>query len=159
MRRLSISVIAICVMFGFGATASVVMANSSDTSTTAKPTPIKIAKDLMRKDKYAEALVVLEKAVRAKPENADLLNVTGYAYRKIGVLKDALIYYNRALAVDPQHKGALNYLGMLYVSNDQMDEAKALLVRLDDACFFGCDELDTLKTAIETGVVQDTAAW
>jgi Tfp pilus assembly protein PilF len=154
MRLFTTLVTALC--FALVLSTSVpVRADGGGGTTNQTPSPLRIARDLMDKHKYADALVVLEKAVGAEPRNADLLNLTGYAYRELDQLENALVFYNRALAEDPEHKGALNYMGMLYVSTGRMDDAKVLLARLDDACFFSCKEHDELKKAIETGVVPD----
>jgi Tfp pilus assembly protein PilF len=58
-------------------------------------------------------------------------------------------YYGRALELDPKHKGAMEYLGELYVETDRMDEAHLMLARLNDACFLSCKEYRQLKEVIE----------
>ena len=58
-------------------------------------------------------------------------------------------YYNRALELDPKHKGAMEYLGELYVETGRMDEANQMLSRLDNACFLSCSEYKQLKSVIE----------
>ena len=97
----------------------------------------------------------MEKVIAAQPKNADALNELGYAYREIDQFDKALVFYEKALAIKPDHIGALNYLGMLYVETGETVKAKALLARIDDACFFTCDEFTSLEKAIETGVVED----
>ena len=52
--------------------------------------------------------------------------------------------------IDPNHKGANEYLGELYLKLDQLEKAEAQLARLDDICTFGCEEYNDLKAAIET---------
>ena len=59
-------------------------------------------------------------------------------------------YYDQALMIDPKHKGANEYLGELYLKLGQLEKAEAQLARLDDICFFSCEEYDDLKAAIET---------
>ena len=124
-------------------------ASGGDTPST--PSPVKIARDLVKQEKYQEALVGLKKALTVDAKNADLLNLTGYSHRKLQDLDNAYKFYDAALAVNPEHKGALNYLGILYVNTGQPEKAEALLARLDDACFFTCDEYTQLKQAIENG--------
>ena len=60
-----------------------------------------------------------------------------------------MVYYDKALAMDPSHKGALEYQGELFVTLGQIDKAKANLARLNRICLFGCEEYDDLKAAIE----------
>ena len=61
----------------------------------------------------------------------------------------ALKYYQAALKIEPEHLGANEYLGELYLQLGQVDKAEERLKVLDDECFFGCDEYDKLKEAIE----------
>ena len=96
------------------------------------------ATKLIEQEKYAEAVPHLAAAHQKVPTNADVLNLLGYTHRKLGKFDAAQDYYERALKIDPEHKGALNYLGQLYLETGRPDEAKKMLARLDKACFFGC---------------------
>ena len=58
-------------------------------------------------------------------------------------------HYQAALKIDPYHRGALEYYGMLKLINNDLLGAEALLARLDKACFFGCEEYSDLKDAIQ----------
>jgi tetratricopeptide (TPR) repeat protein len=62
---------------------------------------------------------------------------------------EALDYYQKALQIDPEHRGANEYLGELYLQMDRLDLALERLKVLDDDCFFGCKEFDELEDAIE----------
>jgi len=146
-KQYLVYVCCLCAMMSLGAGS--VRAAASDTPTA--PSPLKIANDLVKKQKYEDALVALKKSLAADPENADLLNLTGFSYRKLRDLDNAYKYYSEALTVNPEHTGALNYLGILYVNTGQPEKALELLTRLDDACFFTCDEYTQLKQAIESG--------
>lgn len=131
-------------------------AGSGGGNTSAQsPTDFQVARELIEQHKYAEAIPWLEKVIAKQPKNADALNELGYAYREVDEFEKALVNYDKALAIDPEHVGALNYLGMLYVETGKTAKAEALLARIDDACFFTCDEYTSLKKAIETGVVED----
>jgi len=124
---------------------------SSSSSASAGSADFSNAATLIKQGHYDAAVPLLEKAVAAEPKNPDYLTELAYVYRKTGKLNDSYDYYDRALAVDANHKGALNYLGILYLQTDQVDKAKEMLARLDSACFFGCEEYDDLKAAIEGG--------
>jgi len=52
------------------------------------------------------------------------------------------------LAIDPEHRGANEYLGELYLQTNDLAKAKERLNKLDDICYFGCEEFDDLKSAI-----------
>jgi hypothetical protein len=58
-------------------------------------------------------------------------------------------YYQAALKIDPDHRGALEYYGELKLMNKDLPGAESLLARLDKACFFGCEEYTDLKEAIQ----------
>lgn len=109
------------------------------------------AKDLIDKDGYQDAIPHLEKALKSAPTNADVLNLLGFTHRKTGKFDAAEDYYRKALGINSDHLGALNYLGQLYIETGRLEEAKKMLARLDKACFFGCKEYDVLKEAVRTG--------
>ena len=52
----------------------------------------------------------------------------------------ALPAYNKALAIDPKHRGANEYLGELYLQLGDLAKAEERLEKLDDICFYGCGE-------------------
>ena len=55
---------------------------------------------------WSEAARRLSRAVQRDPDNADLHNYLGFAYRNLGRLEPAFEHYRRALALNPQHRGA-----------------------------------------------------
>ena len=81
-------------------------------------------------------------------KNADAYNLMGYATRKSGNANGSLQYYNQALAIDPKHLGANEYIGEAYLQLDRPQEAQQHLARLDTLCTFGCTEYRMLKAAI-----------
>jgi tetratricopeptide (TPR) repeat protein len=81
-------------------------------------------------------------------QHADVYNLMGFALRKSGDTKQALTYYRKALDFDPSHKGALEYLGELYVETGQFDKARENVARLKTLCPKGCEELADLEQAI-----------
>jgi tetratricopeptide (TPR) repeat protein len=82
-------------------------------------------------------------------QHADVYNLMGFSLRKTGDQKQAFTYYRKALDFDPQHKGALEYLGELYVETGQIEKAKANAEQLKKLCPAGCEELADLQEAIE----------
>ena len=109
------------------------------------------ATKLIEQEKYADAVPHLKTANEKVPTNADVLNLLGYSHRKLGKFDEAHDYYERALKIDAKHKGALNYLGQLYLETGRPEKAKEMLARLDKACTFGCKEYDWLKQAVASG--------
>ena len=57
-------------------------------------------------------------------ENADVANYIGYSYRKLGDYKDSKIWYEKALATDPNHVRTWSYYGMWQM--EQGNRLKAL---------------------------------
>ena len=104
---------------------------------------------LIEEQKYQQAISEIEKALAKKPKDADLLNLIAYSHRKLERYDIALDYYQKALQIKPKHRGANEYLGELYLTLGELDKAEQRLEVLDKACFFGCDEYDELKEAIE----------
>lgn len=98
---------------------------------------------------YKSAVRYLKKAAKSDPNNADVQNLLGYSYRKLGKTDKAFKHYNLALNLDPRHRGANEYLGELYLETDQLDKAEERLEVLDKVCAGGCEEYDDLKEAIE----------
>ena len=81
-------------------------------------------------------------------QHADVYNLMGFALRKTGDYKQAYTFYKKALDFDPQHKGALEYLGELYVETGQVEKAKENVALLQKICPAGCEELEDLQEAI-----------
>jgi len=106
-------------------------------------------KTLIQEEKYQDAISELQKLLEETPENADMLNLLAYSQRKLQRFDEALVNYQKALDIEPKHRGANEYLGELYLQLGQLDKAQERLRVLDKACFFGCDEFDELEQAIE----------
>ncbi|MGC6485027.1 MAG: tetratricopeptide repeat protein [Candidatus Puniceispirillales bacterium] len=119
-----------------------------DSSSAASKTVSKANKAIKDND-FAAAYTILEDGLGSEPDNADIHNLLGFSARKMGRYEDSMRHYRTALALDPKHKGALEYMGELYLTLNQPDEARALLQRLDDICWLGCSEERELKAAIE----------
>lgn len=97
---------------------------------------------------YRAALDQLEALEAERSDDADVYNLLGYSHRKLEQYERAERYYKRALSIDPEHRGANEYLGELYLQTGRPELARERLQVLDDACFFGCEEYDELEAAI-----------
>ena len=80
--------------------------------------------------------------------NADINNLLGYSSRKLKQYKPAATYYEKALKINPNHIGALEYQGELFVLTNKVSAAKKNLVKLEKLCGLSCDEYLDLKKAI-----------
>ena len=104
--------------------------------------------ELVEATDYEDALEVLDKLNRKESGNADVLNMLGFAHRKLGRLDAAFDYYRQALAIEPRHLGANEYLGELYLETGELEKAEERLAELAIACPSGCEERDELSEAI-----------
>ncbi|HEY0105458.1 MAG TPA: tetratricopeptide repeat protein [Rhizomicrobium sp.] len=107
-----------------------------------------IAVRLIKHEQYADAIAHLLIALADKPTDADILNYLGYTKRMTGDFPSSLAYYQRALASKPDHRGAHEYLGELYLQMHDPASAQKELDTLASLCPDGCDERDTLSKAI-----------
>lgn len=106
------------------------------------------AKNQIEMKDWPGAIATLEKFVKAHPNNADGYNLLGYSLRNAKRYSQAIFNYKEALRIDPQHRGAHEYLGIAYVQNKELPKARELLVSLEKICGQQCDEYQDLKKAI-----------
>lgn len=98
---------------------------------------------------YTTAINKLQTLREQEPNDADVLNLLGFSHRKLGHFEQALEYYQAALRIEPNHRGANEYLGELYLETGQLGKAEERLAVLDKECFFPCSEYRDLKRAIK----------
>jgi tetratricopeptide (TPR) repeat protein len=110
--------------------------------------PYRTAIRLIHHEKYSEAIPYIDQAAADKPTNSNVLSYAGYAHGKIGEYGTSLEYLKRALAGDPDHKAAHEYLGEDYLAMHNMAAANAQLAELARLCPGGCDEKEALSKAI-----------
>ncbi len=97
---------------------------------------------------FPGAITQLNALVEQGVQQPDVYNLLGYSLRKSGDTKTALTYYRKALDFNPDHKGALEYLGELYVELGDIAKAKENLAHLAKLCPAGCDERADLEKAL-----------
>src|SRR5262245_44199509 len=81
-------------------------------------------------------------------QQADVYSLLGFSLRKSGDYDRAYTFYRKALEFEPNHKGALEYLGELFVERGEMAKAREHVSLLTRLCPTGCEELDDLNEAI-----------
>jgi tetratricopeptide (TPR) repeat protein len=106
------------------------------------------AKKAIKDKNWDKAIELLNKAVVRDDKNADLYNLLGYSERKHGNLDVAFKYYDRALTLDPKHRGAHEYIGEAYLMAGNLAKAEEHLAKLQKLCFLPCEEYRDLKAAI-----------
>jgi tetratricopeptide (TPR) repeat protein len=90
-------------------------------------------------------------ALRAldRDDNADVATLLGYASRKLGRYDDAKVWYERALAADPNHAVTWSYYGMWQAEQGNVLKAKDDLEKLRLICGTDCRAYRMLKDAID----------
>ncbi|MFC5523632.1 tetratricopeptide repeat protein [Polaromonas jejuensis] len=97
---------------------------------------------------FQRALPLFQKVAQADPRNADAWNYIGFSQRKLKHFDESLAAYQKALALNPNHKGALEYMGELYLDLGDMGKAREQLAKLHGLCPTGCSEYDDLNKAV-----------
>ena len=124
-------------------------AMAAGSTSPSKPSKLAVAEKAVKAGNYNRAIELLQKVVAGDSQNANAWNYLGFSQRKLKKFDQALGAYQKALAIDPEHRGANEYLGELYLQTGNLAKAKERLKKLDDVCTFGCEELDDLKQAIK----------
>ncbi|MFM7760304.1 MAG: tetratricopeptide repeat protein [Burkholderiaceae bacterium] len=128
-----------------------VMANSAATTSAANKENADFvagSKAIGRRD-WKAAVESFNKAAQKLPENADVQNNLGYAYRQLGELDKSFVHYKEALRIDPKHRGAHEYIGEAYLKAKQPEKAAEHLAALEGICGKGCEEYQDLARAID----------
>jgi tetratricopeptide (TPR) repeat protein len=97
---------------------------------------------------WDKAIELLTKAVARDPKNAEIYNLLGFSERNRGNLDAAFKYYEQALALNPKHRGAHEYIGEAYLMTGNLAKAEEHLAVLDKLCLFPCEEYSDLKAAV-----------
>ena len=100
--------------------------NSGDSAKTNYGKDYKSAIKLIRSKDYDKAIRKLKTLTTASSTDftrADVYNELGFAYRKSDDFDNAAKYYKKALELDPEHLGAIEYQGEMYVDLGQKDNA------------------------------------
>jgi tetratricopeptide (TPR) repeat protein len=97
---------------------------------------------------WSGAVAKLKMSERRNPDSADLQNYLGYSYRNLKQYDLAFMHYKRAIAIDPRHRGAHEYIGEAYLMTGDLASAQKHRELLQGICLLGCDELTDLDRAI-----------
>lgn len=102
----------------------------------------------MQKENWSEAVRLFERSAVRHPDHADLQNVLGFSFRNLKRYDLAFKHYERAIALDPRHRGAHEYIGETYLLVDNPAGAEKHLAALRGICLLPCEELKDLERAI-----------
>jgi tetratricopeptide (TPR) repeat protein len=107
------------------------------------------AAQAIKAGKWAAAISLLEGVVKRDAGNADAFNLLAYATRKNGNPAASIPIYEKALALDPKHKGAHEYIGEAYLALNNLAKAKEHLAKLSSLGPTTGEEYRDLKKAVE----------
>ncbi len=108
-------------------------------------------------------------ALERRPWNDNAYNAMGYAYRKLGNYPTAITHYQKALRLNPYHRGALEYLGETYLHLGCREKVQEILAQLQTTCKRvtkthtldhwqeSCEEWKDLKAAFDATPAQDNS--
>jgi tetratricopeptide (TPR) repeat protein len=104
---------------------------------------------------YASAIEQLK--ALGHDDRADVANLLGYSYRKLGDYKLSRVWYERALKADPNHVRTWQYYGLWQVEQGNRDQAQYHLSRIAELAGTASTEYRSLAAALEkapgTGLV------
>ncbi len=106
---------------------------------------------LINEHRYTDAIETLQNAHKSFGPHPDILTYLGFANRKLGQFGIAEGYYRAALAIYPDHRGALEYYGELKVERGDFAGAQNNLAKLDRLCTFGCHQAEELRLWVNLG--------
>jgi Flp pilus assembly protein TadD len=142
-RVFGIALLAACVLVGLVSAVKAV-----DNSTTREAPDLTAVRAKIKAKEWKAAITDLNAIIDKGVQHADVYNLLGFSLRKSGDLKTAYTFYKKALDFDPEHKGALEYLGELYVQTGELAKAREHVVLLTKLCPQGCEELEDLQKAL-----------
>ncbi len=104
---------------------------------------------------YAAAIGQLK--ALGQDDRADVANLIGYSYRKLGDYKVSQIWYERALKADPNHVRTWQYYGLWQLEQGNREQAEYHLSKIASLAGTDSPEYRSLAAALEkppgTGLV------
>lgn len=110
------------------------------------------ARALIRAKNWGPATALLEMHTADDAKSADGFNLLGYSYRQLGRYDASFAAYKRALTLDPNHRGAHEYIGIAYLQIGQLQAAQDHLAHLSRICGPDCEEYQDLHKAYQAAV-------
>jgi tetratricopeptide (TPR) repeat protein len=106
------------------------------------------ARALVLDGKYEEGIAAFK--ALGHDDSAEVANYIGYANRKLGNYELAKVWYDKALAIDPNHVRTWQYYGMWHVEQGNLLKAADFLEKVRLICGgTACQEYQDLKGAME----------
>jgi Flp pilus assembly protein TadD len=155
MSKLVRALAAIVLLAGLGASipafeATAASSGSSSNKATAPGSDDSYARGerALKDGDWKLAIKYLERAAKLSPRDPDGFNLLAYSYRRLGKLDPAFANYEKALSLDPEHRGAHEYVGEAYLMVGELEKAEQHLSKLEEICDGSCTEAKKLENAI-----------
>ncbi len=104
---------------------------------------------IYERNEYAAAIDQLKSL--GQDDRADVANLIGYSYRKLGNYELASVWYERALKADPNHVRTWQYYGLWQVEQGNREQAKHHLAKIEALAGRDSTEYQSLASALTTG--------
>src|ERR1700748_3797925 len=97
---------------------------------------------------YTAALAQLK--ALGQDDRADVANLIGYSYRKLGDYKVSQVWYERALQADPDHVRTWQYYGLWQLEQGNREQAEYHLNKIASIAGTNSSEYRSLAAALES---------
>jgi tetratricopeptide (TPR) repeat protein len=97
---------------------------------------------------YASAIEQLK--TLGQDDRADVANLIGYSYRKLGDYKLSQVWYERALQTDPNHVRTWQYYGLWQLEQGNREQAEYHLQKIAQLAGTSSSEYRSLAAALES---------
>ena len=97
---------------------------------------------------YADAIDQLK--ALGEDDRADVANLIGYSYRKLGDYKLSQVWYERALKADPNHVRTWQYYGLWQLEQGNREQAEYHLQKIAQLAGPDSPEYRSLASALES---------
>ena len=83
-------------------------------------------------DKHDYTAAIPQLRALGQDDRADVANLIGYSYRKLGQYEESKEWYERALAADPNHVRTWQYYGLWQIEQGHRDRAEYNLKKIEE---------------------------
>ncbi|MGY8680105.1 tetratricopeptide repeat protein [Bradyrhizobium sp. UFLA05-153] len=102
---------------------------------------------IYERNDYASAIAQLK--ALGRDDNPNVANLIGYSYRKLGDYKQSQVWYEHALAIDPNHVLTWQYYGLWQLEQGNREQAMYHLEKIAAICGTTCEEYKSLAAALD----------
>ena len=99
-----------------------------------------------KRQQYADAITALR--ALGRDDHPDVANLIGFSSRKLGRTEDAKVWYEKALAADPNHTRTWQYYGLWHLERGDVAKAEDHLEHIRLICGSGCEDYTSLRDAL-----------